>query len=171
MRRARQPGEVGFKQTADGRHLFFPYGVFSKGRLIDSEATYQRLLSHQKRWFLFGVITAIVMARLPAEGFVICLGLFAAVHYLFTNRITSKLHVVDERPTLDDLRDGLSGFFAGTFTTVLLFILGALFTLGGVLLLFLSKDGMAGPLGVTGLGVGLIVLSWMGGGNARDGAP
>ncbi len=37
-----------FKTLPDGRHLFFPFGIFSRGYVIPTEAEYQRLRRHAK---------------------------------------------------------------------------------------------------------------------------
>jgi len=57
MKILRSFGDSNFKTMADGRRVFFPYGLFSKGRIVDSEETYERLVSHQVWSMVFGLVT------------------------------------------------------------------------------------------------------------------
>ena len=87
-------GEVAFKTAADGKRVFFPYGVLGKGRVVDTDETYQRLFTHQKWWSFGGLVIAIALSKFFGWQIIsVFIFLFAVAHYFFTTRITRNLPI------------------------------------------------------------------------------
>jgi hypothetical protein len=123
----------GFRTTADGTRIFFPYGAFGKGRIIDTEITYQNIIKHQTRWIsIFGIVAATLIGCRLWRLFILCYSILCLINYMTTERLIKNLSISNERITLKDIRDNISKtsralICFSMFTNILLIVTGVLF--------------------------------------------
>jgi hypothetical protein len=129
-----------FKQDAQGRELFFPYGILGKGRVLpDAETTVAiraKVVNFYKVLMFAGIPLMVVLVNLPggvvavaAVGVIACIG-----SWLYFRSLTAGLAVSDERLSYAEAqRNSAQGH--SYLGLIVLSILSLVFVLAGLFLL------------------------------------
>jgi hypothetical protein len=130
-----------FKKDAEGRELFFPYGILGKGRVLpDAEtaaAVRGKVVNFYKLVMFAGIPLAIVLVNLPGGGVLaaVAIGVVACIGtWLYFRRLTAGLAISAERLTYAEAqRSAAQGH--SYLGLILLSILCLVFVIGGLFLL------------------------------------
>ncbi|MGZ5040862.1 MAG: hypothetical protein ACXWF0_00530 [Usitatibacter sp.] len=154
-------GSANFKTTADGRRAFFPYGSIGSGRIVDSDETYKRLVSHQARSVVFWLVTMpFVASEFGWFGLLAYFIVWALCVDLLTRRLTKDLEVASERFGFGDAEKSLARLFAlGRFTLWFLVFVGLVFFSLGILVLIDAVQIWWMGVGLAALGAAFVGLS------------
>jgi hypothetical protein len=132
-----------FRKDSQGRDVFYPYGIYGRGRIVPDAETAQRLRSSIKRLYilLMAILPpAIVIIRLAQLSLVYLLLLVlagAAISTGYVRRLARGMPYSDERLTYrESLQNALRGY--SRLSLVLLAILSAVFVALGVFILSLD---------------------------------
>jgi hypothetical protein len=132
-----------FRKDAQGRDVFYPHGVFGRGRIIPDAETALRLRRSMKRFYIALLVVflpVIVVANLMHVSFValVLLALAAmAVSVAYVLHLARGLPFSDERLTYkESLQNSARGH--NKVGLILLAILSALFVALGVFILSLD---------------------------------
>jgi hypothetical protein len=90
-----------FKTTADGRAVFFPFGVLGRGYEVGSERDHASLRFKVKAWIIGGIIWAVGMLELlgTVPGLIAAAALLA-LYCTWTGYLTRGMRPSDERLSL-----------------------------------------------------------------------
>jgi len=151
-----------FKITSDGKYIFFPYGAFGKGRIVDSEFTYQKILKHQTSWFFIGAFAPAITLRHSFLLFVAASSIIGLANYITTQILIKNLAISDVRITWSEIKNNTSKLFTfSAFTDFFMIVAGAIISFIGVLIFVSHKSTNDLFLGIimTSMGIGIIALS------------
>jgi hypothetical protein len=155
---------MSFIETGDGTYIFFPYGSWGKGRIVNSEEIYQKLLLHQYIWCAFlGAITPIILKlsenvtwHIAAIGFPIVVLLYYVATQIITRNLPySPIRLKFERKALSH------NFSVGPYTGIFLIISGIIIALfGAIIILSYKQTGGHVFLGIVTVGLGFLSGGW-----------
>jgi hypothetical protein len=155
-----------FKVDAEGRIVFFPYGMYGKGRILPDRATVEAVHTAQKQVFTFvlGVAAVLLGAYQVGVGFPWVLGIgvvigaaACAVSWLRIRALVLHLPISDEPFDFGDSiqNNGRSGL-RGHLIASLVFVLGGIF----MLLFGKPEDHWVAVAAIAFFGVGFLLFSW-----------
>jgi len=127
-----------FKTTADGRRLFFPWGVLGRGYAIDSEERYERLRKQVKAYIVVSLLLVIAApAFFRADNLMVpfaLAGVSVAFYVAWMCVLLPRLGTTDEALSL---RESMSSQARahGPVILWLLTIASLVFVAGGILML------------------------------------
>lgn len=151
-----------FKEAPDGRKVFFPYGAFGKGRVVDSEATLKKIINHQKAWFSISITFMLIAMHMSMLKLVIAISMMVLTNYLSTQGIIKGLEVSTICIAWGEIRNKIKAdLIFRSFTNFLLIFSGLLILFVGMIALFSeqSKDGLVPGIMLTTIGVILLILA------------
>jgi hypothetical protein len=90
-----------FKTAADGRKLFFPWGVLGRGYVLDSDHDYERLRQRLKTYSILALVAIIGSSALqiPVVAIVVT-GLLIVFYLVWVSYLLRGLQPSEERLTL-----------------------------------------------------------------------
>jgi hypothetical protein len=154
--------KTAFRTTVDGTRIFFPYGVFGKGRIVDSDTTYRKIITHQNIWLFVPLIIVSITIRLSWILFVISTLIMVLINYLTTQRLVKNLAISEVRITWEEIKNNLTKLLAfSTLTNCFLIFAGIIIFLFGAIVILRQltiKDLTLGIITTT-MGIGIIVLA------------
>lgn len=157
-----------FKKDAEGRELFFPYGILGKGRILadaETAATLRaKVVNFYKLLMFAGIPLMVVLVNLPGGvtavvivGVVACIG-----SWLYFRSLIAGLAISNERLGYAEAqRNAARGHsYLGLAT---LSVLSLVFVIGGVFLLAVdqAKDRLVAIACIVLFGACLCVFLWM----------
>ena len=150
------------RTTADGTRIYFPYGAFGKGRIVDSEATYRKIITHQNIWFFVPFVVVSITIRLSWILFVVSTLVMGLINYVTTQRLVKNLAISEERRTWEEIKRDISKLLTfSTLTNWFLIFAGVIIFLFGLIIILLQRTIKDLSLGIitTIIGIGIIVLA------------
>lgn len=123
-----------FKKDKDGNAVFYPWGIFGKGRVLADPAKADQLRSFVRNYYLLTLPTLIVLGILRSMPWLVGVGLLLILWFLIRSRaLLAGTPYSDERLTL---KEGYKNSAAShnRLTLWVLFISSILFVLVGILL-------------------------------------
>ena len=151
-----------FRTTADGTRIFFPYGAFGKGRIVDSDATYNKIITHQYFWFFVPLAVVSITIRLSWFLFIISTLVMCLINYITTQRLVKNLATSEVRITWKDTKSNMSKLITfSKFTNWLLIFSGSIISYVGAMMALHYRFINDLYLGITviSIGMGIIVLA------------
>jgi hypothetical protein len=138
-----------FKAGADGRQVFFPWGVLERGYALPSEEAYNKLRGKLKVYTI--VALAAIIGTSAAQMYLVSAGITAALigfYVVWAQFLLRGLAPVEE--TLSLRESYTSQALAHSAVTLwALEISSLVFVVGGVLLLVFDRQNRATALGAT----------------------
>ncbi|MBR0753720.1 hypothetical protein JQ604_16145 [Bradyrhizobium jicamae] len=152
----------GFKVSQDGRLLFFPWGVLSRGYVVPSEDDYWRLQRLITACMV--VTTAVILVPTFFGAYAVAAVLVVAVlvlYYVWTRLALRHFEVVDERLSFHEIMTPVAHALGPV--KLWLSVIGSLvFVLVGTLLFILTPGDWLFPLGIIGFfGLGGVAAIYM----------
>jgi hypothetical protein len=124
--------DASFKQDSSGNHIFYPWGVLGKGRVLPDEASKTKLKIFLIRYYQavlpIGILLGIFRLWLPA---ILVLGLLTLGFYLYVNHLTKGCPICTEKLTLKESYKN-SAQSHNTLMLRLMLVTSLLFVLGGM---------------------------------------
>ena len=151
-----------FRRTVDGKRIYFPYGVFGKGRIVDSETTYQKIIRHQNIWFFVPCVIVSITIRSSWILFIISILIMGLINYVTTQRLVKNLVISEERITWEEIKSNLAKLTTfSTITNWFLIFAGAIIFLFGAIVILSQRTFNDLTIGITTttIGIGIIVLA------------
>ena len=164
MEHSNESVSMGFKRGADGRMIYFPWSLFGRGYVLESDEQYARLRRRMMLWMVaYGVLATGAWAGYgPAVG-------MAAIAFMWTvsavglSRFTRRLEPSDERVSI--LESWRNQAESSRVTTLwILEIVGVLFILATVKILVDARgwgDWLTGVAGILFFGAGTAGNTYM----------
>ncbi len=140
MERSNESVTVTFRRGADGRMLFFPWGPFGRGYVLESDEQYAKLRRRMILWLVVYVFlaTSAWAGYGPAVGMAVA-SFMVAASVVWLLRFTRRLEPSDER--LSVLATWRHQAESSRVTTLWISeIVGVLFVLGAVYVLTVAQD-------------------------------
>ena len=152
----------GFKISQDGRVLFFPWGVLSRGYVLPSEDDYERLQGQIIACMMVTIVGILVPVFFHAYAVAAVLVVAVLVFYHIWMRLALRhLEVVDERLSFNEVMTPVAHAF-GPVRLWLAAICSLVFVLIGTLLFILTPGDWLFALGITGFfGLGGVAAIYM----------
>jgi NADH:ubiquinone oxidoreductase subunit H len=129
-----------FKTDAEGRELFFPYGILGKGRVLPDAETAAviraKIVNFYKLLMFAGIPLMVVLVNLPGGVIgVVAIGVIACIGtWLYFRSLTAGLAISGERLSYAEAqRSAAQGH--SYLGLILLSILSLVFVIGGLFLL------------------------------------
>lgn len=164
MEHSNEAVALGFKRGADGRVIYFPWGLFGRGYVLESDEQYAMLRKRTILWMLvYGFLaTGAWVGFGPAVGLAAA-ALMCAVSVVGLSRFTRRLEPSDERVSiLESWRNQAESSRAATLW--ILEIVGVLFIVAAVGILRGAEDWQGWLTGAAALvffGVGTGAFAYM----------
>jgi len=134
-----------FKATPDGRRLFFPWGVMSRGYVIGSEQDYERLRGQLKIYTVVSLV--LIIGSVAAAGFLWSLGVVALLilfYLCWLPYLLRRMQPSDERLSLTESMTSQARTH-GVAMLWLLEIISVLFVVAGIfILIFDPREWLTG---------------------------
>ena len=140
MERSNESVPVGFKRAADGRMIYFPWGLFGRGYVLESDEQYAKLRRRMILWLVVYVFlaTSAWAGYGPAVGMAVASFMVAAAA-VWLLRYTRRLEPSDERVSI--LESWRHQAESSRITTLwILEIAGLLLVLAAVKILVVAQD-------------------------------
>jgi uncharacterized membrane protein YbhN (UPF0104 family) len=138
-----------FKTTADGRKLFFPWGVLGKGYVVASDADYERTRRMRKIFLRISVVLVIAVLALRSQDpfalYAVAAGYIAA-YAAWTRFQVAGLLPAQERLTMREVM-ALHPKAYSPFLLWPLEIGALLFVIGGIVVLMKDPSHWSSELG------------------------
>lgn len=151
-----------FRITADGTRIYFPYGAWGKGRIVDSDATYRKIVRHQYIWFSVTFIVFSITIRCSWLLFVVSTLTIGLINYLTTQRLVKNLTISEVPITWEEIKSNILKLsILSTPTNWFLIFAGVIIFLFGVIVILIQRNTKDLILGIitTTMGIGIIVLA------------
>lgn len=150
-----------FRTASDGKRIFFPYGAFGKGRIVDSEITYQKILRHQTIWLFIATFVASII-RYSRLLFIAAILITGLINYITTQMLIKNLAISDVRITWSEIKNNLSALYTfSAFTNYFMIFAGMIISFFGVFAFASCKstNDLFVCIMVISMGIGIMALS------------
>jgi len=160
--------DVLFRQTEDGKTIYYGKGLFKKGYIIDSEEQKEKIYKYHNRINTFvvplgiGYAFFVGLAGAPLLGTIpiLLLGLFL---YFKQKKLIEELPVYEEKLTIKETKKSIVNIFPKWFT-IFIMIIGTLTIVMALILPFTLDENMEDITVTMGLllimGIPLLGIGW-----------
>jgi hypothetical protein len=150
-----------FKTTADGRTLFYPFGVLGRGYEVVSETDRARLRWQTKAWVIFGLVIALAAVNLEFRAGLIVIAAWMVAYLVWTFYALRGTRQSDVKfPLLERIE--AQARVIGPVTLWMLEIGALVFVAGGFLMLIVDPGRwLVAAAGIVFFGAGAVKFGYM----------